>query len=518
MPPLIRLDSFWAEYDGEQALAAAFLDELQGERIDCLYSDVRTESYSFRLDKGEFLCSILVRGEKAWLLWGLAPEAEYSISGLMSEKLIRWSGALDEVGFGEKLRSYAVAEPEPDIRLVFCMCQEAEGEKNRNLHLYRYGDYENPWQEFGEASLPDASDFRDIDRDGILELRLTFSSSGFYYRYYHWDQENRRYEPIEVSWEEWHELAEEEELKAVDGAGGDWLIPQGLLDRIGRAFQEGTEYEVLKAMTDYRVLDKEEVKAIGKESLGIRQELAMTRGRCAVIEADLDNDGISDLFMETVEGGSGGFTRTAFFKGGENGTYERTDTDRHILEEFAVISYGGKNYYCRRSYDYGVKLHNGVDLYCYENGELAEKAAVRITAADYRVEIEECPEERWRSLAEQIASASADYRERIHEGEILLGGAEQKETREEEDYYLCDLDNDGEQEEYTKIIWGSSSLGSEDYLAFSCEENELIEDAVWAGEGTPMMLWAEEAEGTEIERLYRITGTAEYGTEQMRYR
>lgn len=188
-----------------------------------------------------------------------------------------------------------------------------------------------------------------------------------------------------MSWEEWHELAEEEELKAVDGAGGDWLIPQGLLDRIGRAFQEGTEYEVLKAMTDYRVLDKEEVKAIGKESLGIRQELAMTRGRCAVIEADLDNDGISDLFMETVEGGSGGFTRTAFFKGGENGTYERTDTDRHILEEFAVISYGGKNYYCRRSYDYGVKLHNGVDLYCYENGELAEKAAVRITAADYRV-------------------------------------------------------------------------------------------------------------------------------------
>ena len=119
-----------------------------------------------------------------------------------------------------------------------------------------------------------------------------------------------------------------------------------------------------------------------------------------------------------------------------------------------------------------------------------------------------------------------------------MGSAEREGG--EEDLYLCDLDNDGTEEEYEKYIWITSSDHSFNHLSFACGGHEFLEEMIWSGGGFPLMLWVDEADGqnilqvltitgiydyevdaylvtgTEYERIYRITGTADIGTEQER--
>lgn len=210
----------------------------------------------------------------------------------------------------------------------------------------------------------------------------------------------------------------------------------------------------------------------------------------------------------------------------------------HDKEEMAAICFEGKYYLCRTTYDYSLKQYNGAALYCFEDGSCVEQAAVRMTEEGYQAETAQCLDPRWTALAEQTASQSPQYRRQADSWENWTGSAEQEAG--EEDRYICDLDNDGTEEEYEKYVWMTSSDHSFNHLSFVCEGHELLEEMIWSGEGFPLMLWADEADGqnilqvltitgiydyeidaylvtgTEYERIYRVTGTAEIGTEQER--
>lgn len=323
-------------------------------------------------------------------------------------------------------------------------------------------------------------------------------------------------------------------------------IPQELLDKIGENLQERQGPQMLKDMTDYRVLEEDEITKLSEENLDIRLELADEEGLYAgslempyvMMEADLDNDGIRDLWMETDEGGSAGYRSCTFFQGQADGSFRKSCQTLHDREEMAVISYGGKSYLCRTTYDYGLKQYNGIALYYFEDGSCVEQASVRMTEEGYRTEIVGCSDSRWRALAEQTASRSARLRRQADSWENWMGSTEQEAG--EEDLYICDLDNDGTEEEYEKYVWMTSSDYSFNHLSFACGGHEFLEEMIWSGEGFPLMLWVDEADGqnilqvlmitgiydyeidaylvtgTEYERIYRVTGTAEIGTEQKR--
>lgn len=569
LPPLVCLEQYRVEYAGELSLAAAILKELQGEELVRRYADEKAGIYTFQLTKESFTCYLLVRGGEAYALWEITSESDYSIGDLLQKGRVCWDTQKNawKEAKQEKVK-YGMAEIEPGFSLVFCLPSgEGIGEENR-LWLYRDGKFAVPVQKLESRLLPEIHDFVDVNGDGALDLRLVpedpYGRQGRE-SFYLWNREKQLYEPEDIAAEDWEAARKEyynpltESWETV--SEGVWespadglpeeekeslRIPQALLDEISIAFQERRELEVLKAMTDDRMLSDEEVRELGAEDMEIRLELTGSKGLYAgvlempyaVMVADLDNDGILDLWMETNEGGSAGYRSCSFFQGQADGSYQMTYRTLHDKEEVAAICFEGKYYLCRTAYDYGLKQYHGVDLYCYEEGSCVEQASVRMTEEGYQVEVAQCTDSRWEALAEQTASRSAQLRRQADSWENWTGSAEQEAG--EEDLYICDLDNDGTEEEYEKYVWMTSSDHSFNHLSFVCEGHELLEEMIWSGEGFPLMLWADEANGqnilqvltitgiydyeidaylvtgTEYERIYRVTGTAEIGTEQER--
>lgn len=137
-----------------------------------------------------------------------------------------------------------------------------------------------------------------------------------------------------------------------------------------------------------------------------------------------------------------------------------------VREEFCVLSFEGKNYLWLTTWDYGRKLYNGADLYYYENGEPVEQASVRMVPESCEVNVEECQGEQWRALAEQAAAAGSEYQElaRLGKSRKWTGSAERQAAGDDNQTYLCDLNNDGTEEQYQKAVWLSSNIYTEDGL------------------------------------------------------
>lgn len=319
-------------------------------------------------------------------------------------------------------------------------------------------------------------------------------------------------------------------------------IPQGLVDKITQAILTGQELETLKAMVKDRELTQEEVIALARENMDLRNALNSMEGfgYYVMVVADGDNDGIEDIIAEEFYGGSGGFTDYVFYKGAADGTYQRTDSFSSVKEEFAVIAYEGRNYLCRTCYDYTKKIYNGISLACYMDGKLAEIADLMLIAEGYDIRLAECGEEKYRALAEQMEQSCLIYKEAIDEYECIEGSAEEKISEEEWDYQ-CDLNNDGVMEKYEKSIWLPSNMSTREFLTFSCDQaDDRIWDAILSGNDRPIMIWADDYEGetvlhviyltgledfeimgyvmsgAEYRSIYRITAEADYGVETMR--
>lgn len=135
-------------------------------------------------------------------------------------------------------------------------------------------------------------------------------------------------------------------------------IPQALLDTLTKAMLDKTESETLKGLVNDKELTGDEILEIAKDNLAMRSDVieADWSGSYTMVIADADNDGIMDIVAEEFFGGTGEFTEYVFYKGQEDGTYQKTSSYDAVWEEFAIISYDGKNYLCRTLYDYTKKF------------------------------------------------------------------------------------------------------------------------------------------------------------------
>ena len=229
-------------------------------------------------------------------------------------------------------------------------------------------------------------------------------------------------------------------------------IPQALLEKISNAMLDGTELETLKELVHDKELTSDEVLALAKDNLAMRYDVirADRSGDYIMVMADADNDGIMDIVAEEYFGGSGGFTEYVFYKGQEDGTYQKTSSYDAVKEEFGIITYDGKNYLCRTLYDYSKKIYNGFFVACYVDGVQVQTAELTLFPEKYDIELAECAEEKYRAFAENIFENSLHFKEMIDEYKNIDGISEEEEEQYE---YQCDLDNDGKLEQYYKSIW-----------------------------------------------------------------
>ena len=291
-------------------------------------------------------------------------------------------------------------------------------------------------------------------------------------------------------------------------------IPQALLEKIENAMLEGTELETLKKLTHDKALTKDEVLALAKDNLAMRSDVIVAEwsGNYIMVMTDADNDGITDIVAEEYFGGTAGFTDYVFYKGQEDGTYQKKSSYDAVQEEFAIITYDGKNYLCRTLFDYSKKIYNGFFIARYVDGVQAQTAELTLFPEKYDIRLAECAGEKYRAFAENIYENSLHFKEMIDEHENIDGSSEEESPLEKQYRYQCDLDNDGEPEQYNKSIWVPGNMGTYESLSFSGEGEgiEHTNDALCAAEGTPIMMWVEPLGEENIINVISLTGLHDF--------
>ena len=284
-------------------------------------------------------------------------------------------------------------------------------------------------------------------------------------------------------------------------------IPQKLADGLAEAMLAGTDAEYLKAMQTGRELTwEEELRALAKENPDIRLDFIRDWGD-AVLEADMDNDGVADILIQGYYGGSHGYADYVLFKGMPDGKFVESSRVDTVVQEFGVLCYEGKNYLWQKNFDYGSKMDSGYTLSYYADGVMAERVELWYVPRAYDIRLEEYADEQYRSLAEDTMAAGISCMERTDEYEVLIGSAESETEEGADEQFRCDVDNDGEAEAYTKRIWTPSNLGTVTGIIFMGEEDaglQQAKDAAESGAGDLIMLWFDRCgEKNILNALYR---------------
>ncbi len=284
-------------------------------------------------------------------------------------------------------------------------------------------------------------------------------------------------------------------------------IPQGFLDQVEGAMLDGTELETLKPMVNDRELSDEEILAIARDNTDMRQTVIdKSWAGYLMITADGDNDGIMDIIARESYGGSDGAVDFVFYQGQADGTFRRTDVYPTVRQEFGILAYDGGNYLFRTLFDYEKQIYNGISIMYYENGVCVERADLMLVPEQYETTLAYCTSEKYRAYAQQLATDSLTYKETYEDEANCLGTAEEKLSGYAE--YQCDLNNDGVMDSYEKTLSYTSSINVCNHLHFEGGGSaaEMVNESLGTLEGTPVMMWVDEAAGKNVVNVMSQTG------------
>lgn len=308
-----------------------------------------------------------------------------------------------------------------------------------------------------------------------------------------------------------------------DAPGEEELIPESLAEALSQALLDGTQDKWRKSMETGRELSEREMAKAGLKSADIARVQEMYEdsyfGHVRMWQADLDNDGLEDIFSEEYSGGSGGFTDYILYQGREDGEYVETGRgSSDVYWPFTIISWEGKNYVCRDEVDYGTRMLTGLVVEGYRDGELTETLRLNLMPERQEVTVTFC-RDGWQEAAEKERLAAPAFHEQADHDDVVIGDAERKsENSEGETVFFSDIDNDGVEESYIKRVWQASSMNSVDGLEFGMEESEEREtlERVFSdgsdkwGMRRPMMLWVDAHNGENIVHVMYRTGMYDY--------
>lgn len=335
---------------------------------------------------------------------------------------------------------------------------------------------------------------------------------------------------------------------------GEQKIPQELLDEIADMIVAGKDYAILskvwggeesavlsgetKKYSVYlsstaagRVLTKEETLALAERDMTIRQqvqEAARFNYMYTLVEADCDNDGRADLVGQLYGnyiGGTSGNADYVFWKGQPDGTYVKTDEFGEVQEDFGIIAYGGRNYLCRATFDYGRMINDGYALDCYEDGKRVEETFVHVVPERYEIR-QVSAMAGYENPTARMTEECTTIKVQLDEGRMIEGEAEQtteqaqeRKSAYEPAYYHCDLDNDGQEETYSKWYRHLANYFGLNYLElfmmgdYDEKENRgiaMLVEEMESSADTPVALWVETYEGKNIVNVLYMTGLDDY--------
>lgn len=285
------------------------------------------------------------------------------------------------------------------------------------------------------------------------------------------------------------------------------LIPEGLIAYISENLL-GTREEIrdmMLPMVSDRELTMEEVKALAAENKEIWLELqrivSCYDGTGVWLLVDADNDGTEDVMLCRYLGGSCGPVDYILFRGLEDGTYEKTDMQPRIKEEFAFIRYEGRNYLARTTYHFGKKIYDGIELDYYKEGKYQGSVWIRIAAVEgdeaRTLTTPYLKEEKYRILEQNLYEFSYTYEAYMESpkgtAEVIIEGGKRYDRS-------SDFNNDGVTEYYHADMWLTTNYYTADCMEFYTNEeqeeaDDLLSDVIYEQEeGTPMYLWVDETE------------------------
>ena len=408
---------------------------------------------------------------------------------------------------------------------LFVVMSASSRDRDGVVRVYQHGNYDTPVASLTAQELyPEWIGILDVNMDGnedfVCNYRLLNPLNSLAYVEeeefdgYLWDEEQSTflYTAGDVMLAQYGALWERK--NDPDSQRGAELIPEGLIDYLSEHLLESRE-EIRDAMLPLvsdRELTLEEVRELAGDNFAIKNEIlsiASTYDGAGIwLVVDADNDGIEDIYLSEYLGGSLGSIEYYLFAGREDGSYELTDRLEELRMEFAFIEWEGKNYLAKTTWNYTKKVYDGISLECYEDGIYQGGVWLAITPKEGKdgreIQTSYLKEEKYRSLEEKLLEFAKEYQA---EERVGLGTAETE--NEEADYKRsCDIDNDGEIEEYRLYLWQTTNYYTVDNIYFEAKEEEI--DTRVLGmineegmKGIPLNMWIDKTEfGNVVFILY----------------
>lgn len=303
-------------------------------------------------------------------------------------------------------------------------------------------------------------------------------------------------------------------------------ISQDFLDFLLESYFQERDLSALQELVMDQKLTEEELEAYADDPVADEHIRDVDAHGGIVLRVDGDNDGIEDLFVCVLDGGSSGFSSRHFLKGQADGSFQCTGVMENITRELAFVSYDGTVYLLETNYDYNRKAANGFIINLYQDGEVIEEIMMIEEMAVYEPKII-YQAEGYEELADKYAeegrngfwgdddrlnpsyeTGSAETREDTDEACDILGL-----TRHNR-YYRSDFDNDGEREWYQKDIFYPSNYYTNMHLEVRIyregggEESGvgLLETYSLEYEGVPLYFWVDKVGDKQVVFLLSYQG------------
>ncbi len=420
---------------------------------------------------------------------------------------------------------------------LFAVMERSDSSQERDgaITVYQQGNYDTPIASLSPQQFyPDEIKIVDIDRDGnddfvcrywLLNPLTSLSDvEDEKFDGYLWYEEQNTflYAAGDVMLARYGDLWERK--NNLGSQRGAELIPEGLIAYLSEHLMDGEEElrNAILQLVSERKLTIEEVQKFAEDSVDIKNEMLsiVISADCSSIwlQADADNDGIEDIYLREFLGGTMGYVYYYLFTGREDGSYELTDGLREGGKEFYFIDWEGKNYLVKITYDFSKKVNNGISIECYENGIYQGGDWLTITPKEgddcREINTSYLKEGKYRNIEEKLLEFAWEY-----QIEERIGPGTAENVYEEDEYinknkyneYMrrsCDLDNDGEDEDYQLEFFLVNSYYTVSHIKFYSDDEEintgvkgmLNEEDI---NGIPMNMWIDKTEyGNMIFILY----------------
>ena len=242
--------------------------------------------------------------------------------------------------------------------------------------------------------------------------------------------------------------------------------------------------------------------------------LPWNSARVKMIWADLDNDGVEDIYAEVDFGGSGPFGEYILYQANEAGAYKRTGLgmEEYVRKPFYVICWEGKNYVCHHKTESG-KIWNGLILEGYRDGELVETVSLDRVPGSQTDSVIFC-RDGYRDMARKELGKAPEIYDQRKKYIASEGDAEQR-VEEGTNIFVSDIDNDGMMEKYIKHIIDHPTdfFGLEmDNKTGRTEAEPAIPDCRDEA-GVQIMMWVDACDGKNIMNVIYRTGLYDYMVE-----